>query len=184
LLFCRTIQEAIAFNKGCLAAEILIGAFMNLEKREPSGREKDQASVKLLEKLREQLHSSNSSTARRAAFNLSWMQEDGLDILKEALFSDATKRAKSAAVYGLRKMRGRMKKNALRLLAEGLKYRDRATVDVCQNALAVLKHKAPGKPAPARRGRHPKFQIRDVSAKKTQRRRGERVRGPGNRFSR
>jgi hypothetical protein len=157
---------------------------MRLEKRKPSGREKDQASVKLLEKLREQLHSSNSSTARRAAFNLSWMQDDGLDILKEALFGDAARRTKSAAVYGLRKMRGRMKKIALGVLAEGLRCSDGTTVEACQNALAVLKQKAHGKPAPVRKGRPARFQIKEVSGNRLQRRRGERVRGPGNRFSR
>jgi hypothetical protein len=156
---------------------------MNLEKRKPSGREKDQASVKLLEKLREQLHSSNTSTARRAAFNLSWMQDDGLDILKEALFNDTARRTKSAAVYGLRKMRGRMKKIALGVLSQGLKCSDSDTVYACQNALALLKHPAPGKFSPLRKRRPPRFQIREVSARGVQRRRGERVRGPGNRFS-
>lgn len=157
---------------------------MRLEKRKPSGREKDQASVELLEKLREQLHSSNSSTARRAAFNLSWMQDDGLDILKEALFSDAARRTKSAAVYGLRKMRGRMKKNALGVLAQGLKCSDSTTVEACQNALVVLKQKAAGKPAPVRKRRPARFQIREVSGNRLQKRPGQRVRGPGNRFSR
>lgn len=156
---------------------------MNLGKRKPSGREKDQASVKLLEKLREQLHSSNTSTARRAAFNLSWMQDDGLDILKEALFGDTARRTKSAAVYGLRKMRGRMKKIALGVLSEGLKCSDRDTADACRNALALLKHPAPGKFSPLRKRRPPRFQIREVSARGLQKRRGERVRGPGNRFS-
>jgi len=157
---------------------------MRLEKRKPSGREKDQASVKLLEKLREQLHSSNSSTARRAAFNLSWMQDDGLDILKEALFGDAARRTKSAAVYGLRKMRGRMKKMALGVLSEGLKFSDSTTVEACQNALAVLKQKAHGKAASVRKGRHARFQIREVSGNRLQKRRGERVRRPGSHFSR
>ena len=39
---------------------------MKLEKRTPSGREKDEASVKLLAKLREQLYSSNVSTVRQS----------------------------------------------------------------------------------------------------------------------
>jgi len=56
---------------------------MRLEKRKPSGREKDEASIKLLAQLREKLYSEHVGTARRAAFNLSWMQEDGLEILKE-----------------------------------------------------------------------------------------------------
>jgi len=158
---------------------------MRLEKRKPSGREKDEASIKLLEKLREQLYSSNSSTARRAAFNLSWMQDDGLDILKEALFSGASRRAKSAAVYGLRKMRGRMKKIALEVLFEGSKYSDSITKDVCQNALAVLKQPQRAKAASVRKARPARFQIREISGNRIHNKRhGERVRRPGNRFSR
>jgi len=40
---------------------------MELEKRELSGREKDEASIKLLRKLGEQLYSSDASNRRRAA---------------------------------------------------------------------------------------------------------------------
>jgi hypothetical protein len=89
---------------------------MKLKKRVPSGREKDQQAVELLEQLREKIYCDNSSVARHAAFNLSWMQEDGLEILKEALYGIANRTAKSAAAYGLRKMRGRMKKQALAML--------------------------------------------------------------------
>jgi len=118
---------------------------MSLEKRRPSGREKDEASIMLLAQLREKLYSEHLGSARRAAFNLSWMQEDGLDILKEAIFSRAARRTKSAAAYGLRKMRGRMEKAALEVLSQGLKYPDKNTVAVCQNALLVLKSKVHGK---------------------------------------
>jgi len=83
---------------------------MNLERRPPSGREKDAESVEFLEKLRSKLHHDNISVARRAAYNLSWMQEDGLEILKEALYSNTGRITKTAASYGLRNMRGRMKK--------------------------------------------------------------------------
>ena len=85
------------------------GGVMRLEKRQPSGREKDRPRSSCLEKLREQLYSSNISTVRQSAFHLSWMQEDGLDILREALLVSTSRRAKSAAAYGLRKMRGRMR---------------------------------------------------------------------------
>ena len=112
---------------------------MRLEKRKPSGREKDEASVKLLAKLREQLYCSNISTVRQSAFNLSWMQEDGLDILKEALFGTSPRRTKGAAAYGLRKMRGRMRKLAEDALVEGLKHPDGKTAEICGNALIVLK---------------------------------------------
>ena len=116
---------------------------MRLEKRIPSGREKDEASIKLLAQLREKLYFEHIGTARRAAFNLSWMQEDGLEILKEALFSRAARGTKGAAAYGLRKMRGRMEKAALEVLSQGLKHPDRTAAAVCENALMVLKSRAP-----------------------------------------
>jgi hypothetical protein len=135
---------------------------MRLEKRKPSGREKDEASIELLEKLREQLYSSNISTVRQSAFHLSWMQEDGLDILREALLVSTSRRAKSAAAYGLRKMRGRMRKRAEETLVEGAAHPDLATANISRNALTVLKTgegtgKRPTRPRP--RG---KFEIREV----------------------
>jgi hypothetical protein len=79
---------------------------MESERRKPSGREKDEAAVRLLEKLQDQLRSPDASNRRRAAFNLSWMQEDGLEILKAALYNAVPVTTKNAAAYGLRKMRG------------------------------------------------------------------------------
>jgi len=120
---------------------------MNLKKRQVSGREKDEASINLLARLREKLHADNPSIARRSAFNLSWMQEDGLDILKETLFGRATRMAKSAAAYGLRKMHGRMRKAALEVFKEGLEHTSYDTRITCQSALLRLgvseKEKAP-----------------------------------------
>jgi predicted N-acetyltransferase YhbS len=80
---------------------------MSLGKREPSGREKDEAAVEQLAQLREKLHVDDISKARKAAFNLSWMQEDGLEILTEALFGNFQRTTKKAAAYGLRSMHGR-----------------------------------------------------------------------------
>jgi hypothetical protein len=111
---------------------------MESEKRILTGREKDEASIRLLEKLQEQLRSSDASNRRRAAFNLSWMQEDGLEILKEALIGSDLITTKNAAAYGLRKMRGRMKKMALEVLNQGLKHRDSSTRQVCSSALQLL----------------------------------------------
>ena len=74
---------------------------------------KDEASIKLLEKLKRQLHSSNASIRRRAAFNLSWMQEDGLEILKDILLGDFSVTAQNASAYGLRKMQGRMREEVV-----------------------------------------------------------------------
>ena len=107
-------------------------------------QEKSKAAIRLLEKLRAQLHSSHASNRRRAAFNLSWMQEDGLEILRNALFGDSPVTTKNAAAYGLRKMRGRMKKMALDVLNQGLKRRDSSISQTCRNALQLLGQKTPG----------------------------------------
>ncbi len=121
---------------------------MELEKKETSGREKDEASIKLLRKLREQLYSSDASNRRRAAYKLSWMQEDGLEILKDTLFGSCPVPSRNAAAYGLRKMRGRMKKAALEILEQGLKHRDNSTRGICRNALQMLGKKVPKMAAP------------------------------------
>jgi len=118
---------------------------MKLEKRIPSGREKDEAAIELLAKLREKLHSENVSAARLAAFNLSWKQEDGLDILKETLVGRFSRTAKKAAAYGLRSMKGRMKKMAVEVLKDGLKHSDRTTKAACEKALLLMAGTVPKK---------------------------------------
>jgi len=143
---------------------------MKLEKRQPSGREKDEASVQLLEKLREQLYSSNISTVRQSAFHLSWMQEDGLDILREALLVSTSRRAKSAAAYGLRKMRGRMRKRAEETLVEGTAHQDPATAQISRNALNILKKGKGAAKRPARPRPKGKFEIREVPGRERPRR--------------
>ena len=155
---------------------------MRLEKRKPSGREKDEEALKLLAKLREQLYSSNISIVRQSAFNLSWMQEDGLDILTEALFGNSPRRTKGAAAYGLRKMRGRMRKQAEEALIEGLKHPDSKTAEICGNALIVLKRgKKAAKSGRPSRGKRPKFQIREISNKSRPRHAGTEARRPNHR---
>ena len=100
---------------------------MKLAKRQLTGREKDEAAVQLLEELREQLHMGNLTVVRQTAFHLSWLQEDGFEILKEGLFSkESPRKTKNAASYGLRKMRGRMAKPALEMLKQGAEDTDRA----------------------------------------------------------
>ncbi|OHB68207.1 MAG: hypothetical protein A2Y77_18365 [Planctomycetes bacterium RBG_13_62_9] len=157
---------------------------MRLEKRQPSGREKDEEALKLLEQLREQLYSSNISTIRQSAFHLSWMQEDGLDILKEALLGDTPRRSKGAAAYGLRKMRGRMRKQAEEVLMEGTKHPDPATAETCRNALAVLKKiKLPGKRPFRPKGRGPRFEIKEIPGQDQYKRQPQRPRRPDDRSS-
>jgi hypothetical protein len=113
---------------------------MNLEKREPSGREKNESAVERLEQLREKLYFAENSSARRtAAFRLSWMQEDGFEILSEVLFGDkADKPSRTAAAYGLRSMRGRMKKIARQALTEGAESEKKEIQDVCRHALKII----------------------------------------------
>jgi hypothetical protein len=115
---------------------------MKFEKEKPVGQEKDEAAIERLRQLREKLFSDDISTARLAGFNLSWMQEDGLAILKEALFGDYPRTAKKAAAYGLRSMRGRMKQMASEALKQGLNHRDRITKEACVKALSLMKNKA------------------------------------------
>ena len=134
---------------------------MKLAKRVPSGREKDEAEVELLAKLREKLYSENISTARLAAFNLSWKQEDGLDILKETVFGRGSRTAKKAAAYGLRSMKGRMKKMAVEVLKEGLKNSDRTTRAACEKALLIMSGQAP---KPSGSGRKPRPKRPDIRA--------------------
>jgi hypothetical protein len=137
---------------------------MKLEKRKPTGREKDQAAIELLEELRLKLYNESSSVARRAAFNLSWMQEDGLEILEEALFGPAWHRAKSAACYGLRNMHGRMKKAAREALHKGIQSDDRQTREICLVAMQLMERPPAEKAKPSKPhkvARHPIREMRD-----------------------
>ena len=142
---------------------------MESETRKISGRERDEASIKLLEKLQDQLHSSDASSRRRAAFNLSWLQEDGLGILKDALFGSVPVTTKNAAAYGLRKMRGRMKKMALEILKKGLKYPDNSTREVSRHALKLLGEKVPA-PSNSRRQAAKGLRIQEIQRKNKPRR--------------
>jgi len=159
---------------------------MKLEKRIPSGREKDQAAIELLERLREQLYSPNITIVRKSAFNLSWLQEDGLDILKEALFmDDSPHKTKCAAAYGLRKMRGRMKRMARQVLLEGTQSTNPEIAEVCLNALKVWDQKktpAPPRPKAKRRKKQkrPRFEIRDIPQKGPAANRSKRSGRPAN----
>jgi hypothetical protein len=115
------------------------GGYMSLPERKPSGREKNEAAVFLLAQLREKLHCEEISNARKAAFTLSWMQEDGLDILVEALFGSFPRTTKQAAAYGLRSMNGRMRRLAEEALTRGLTHPNRITKDACTKSLQLMK---------------------------------------------
>ena len=107
------------------------------------GREKDVASVQLLKELEQRVHSSNASIRRKAAYNLAWLQEDGLEVLKRLLFGNFHITTKNAAAYGLRKTQGRMKKVAIEVLRQGLKDKNNSTMQVCRNALVLLGQEVP-----------------------------------------
>ena len=131
--------------------------------------EKHEASEQALERLQEQLHSSNASVRRRAAFNLSWMQEDGLQILRDILLGDFPETTKNAAAYGLRKMQGRMKKMALDVFKEGLRQRNNTTGQISRNALVLLGYKIPQEYLPDKKVDN-KTKIKDFSGKTRPRR--------------
>lgn len=151
-----------------------------MDKRKPSGLEKDEQSIKLLAELREKLHSDDPSIRRKAAYNLSWMQEDGLEILKEALFGHFSRRAKTAAAYGLRKMQGRMKKTARALFETGIKSGDKETRYVCNRAIALLSGKTLKTHEP-RKGRSAKIEIREIHTNGNLRRNPNQRQRSGNR---
>lgn len=160
---------------------------MNLEKRKPSGREKDESAVEHLEQLREKLYFADNSSARRtAAFRLSWKQEDGFDILSEVLFGDkADKPSRTAAAYGLRSMRGRMKKIARQALAEGAESEKKDIREVCQHALKIIANrKQAKKPSRKPRKKYGKKikEFKNVSHKSPRERTPNNKPGNGKRF--
>ena len=110
-------------------------------------RIRDAATIELLKNLRVKLFSENISVARVAAFNLSWLQDDGLAILKEALFGDYSRTVKKAAAYGLRNMKGRMKKLAVEVLEQGQQNHDRMIREACAKSLFLMQNKKAGKKA-------------------------------------
>ncbi len=145
---------------------------MVMEHKEKQDLEKTQESIKLFERLAEKIRSENPSIARKNALNLSWLQEDGLEILKNALIGDETHTTKSAAAYGLRKMQGRMKKIARKLLEDGCDMPDDETKKVCENALRVIKLPTKQKakqPQNQENINTPKIPIREIPTKRTQR---------------
>jgi len=148
---------------------------MALDEKNPEGMEKDAEAIERLRQLREKLFSNDISTARVGGFNLSWMQEDGLAILKEALFGDYSRTTKKAAAYGLRSMHGRMKPMAAEVLTQGLRHSDPMTREACAKSLSIMKGQA-GKESGS--GKH---RIKEIRAKRGSRARSPRRRKPSNR---
>lgn len=138
---------------------------MTEEKKELSDSEKHDAALERLRQLREKLFSRDISTARLAGFNLSWMQEDGLAILKEALFGNYPRTTKKAAAYGLRSMHGRMKKLGAEVLEQGRSHSERITREACAKALAIMNGQLPKKTGP----KPHKDNIRGIAQRRTAR---------------
>lgn len=140
-----------------------------MESHNQPDRVRDAQTIAQLKDLSQKLFSDDINQARLAAHQLSWMQEDGFTILKLGLFGRYPRNTKKAAAYGLRSMKGRMKKAAVDLLKEGLNDRDRTTKAACKKALQLMKILPP---APERRPRsgskHPQ---------KSQRSGGRRIQG-------
>ena len=135
---------------------------MALDNGKPVERQRDEASIELLKKLRGQLLSENISAARLAASTLSWKQEDGLAILKEVLLGTYPRTAKKAAAYGLRSMNGRMRKLASEVLEQGLKHRDRTTKAACIKSISLMKSVVSG-------GAKEKGAVKQVSSRTVER---------------
>ena len=115
-------------------------------------RIRDEATIEKLKQLRQKLMSPDISRARVAGFQLSWMQEDGMAVLQEALFGSYSQTTKRAAAYGMRSMRGRMKKVAVEVLEKGVEHQDRVTRDVSKTSLGLMRGEITIKP-PKRRPR-------------------------------
>jgi len=112
---------------------------MTADEKKSSPKQRDEAAIERLKQLTRKLCSNDITTARLAAYNLSWLQEDGLAILTETLMGDYSRTTKKAAAYGLRSMKGRMKKLGLEVLEKGLNHRDRTTKAACIKALSLVK---------------------------------------------
>ena len=112
---------------------------MKSDGKKSSDKERDEAAIEQLRQLTRKLCSNDITTARLAAFNLSWMQEDGLAILTETLMGNYSRTTKKAAAYGLRSMKGRMKKMGMEVLEQGRRHRDRTTKAACIKALSLIK---------------------------------------------
>ena len=138
---------------------------MTDEKKELSDSEKHEAALERLRQLREKLFSKDISTARLAGFSLSWMQDDGLAILKEALFGNYSNTTKKAAAYGLRSMRGRMKKLGEEALEQGRNHSDHVTREACAKALAIMRGQLPKRSGPGQGKR----KIREIDRKRSPR---------------
>ena len=154
---------------------------MTSEENKRTGGEKDQAAIEALRQLREKLFSKDISTARLAGFKLSWMQEDGLAILREALFGNYSRTAKKAAAYGLRSMHGRMKTLGAEALTQGLSHSDPVTREACSKSLAIMKGEISPKTGSGGKGKSGGHRIKEIRQRRDSRSRQARNNRPAQR---
>lgn len=150
---------------------------MNTEKPNQTDRVRDEATIAKLRELGQKLFSGDINKARLAAHQLSWMQEDGFTILKMALLGNYSRDTKKAAAYGLRSMKGRMKKLAIELLQEGLKDSDLQTHAASKKALQLMKilPPEPARPGKPKRPNRPGQQGQQRSGQRPPQRPGGRI---------
>jgi len=139
---------------------------MKSDETRSSEKERDEAAVEQLRQLTRKLCSNDITIARLAAHNLSWMQEDGLAILTETLMGNYSRTTKKAAAYGLRSMKGRMKKLAVEVLEQGLKHRDRTTKAACIKAISLMKGETSKKEGSQARSQSSKPHIREIQKRR------------------
>jgi hypothetical protein len=135
------------------------------EQQNKTKRKTDEESIKALKEMTKKLCSNDITIARLAAFNLSWMQEDGLAILTNILNGDFTRTSKKAAAYGLRSMKGRMRKLAAEVLQKGLRNRDRTTKAACIKALSLMNKGASKEGSDNKSQETGKFKIQEIQKK-------------------
>jgi hypothetical protein len=140
---------------------------MKSDETKSSGKERDEAAIEQLRQLTRKLCSNDITTARLAAHNLSWMQEDGLAILTETLMGDYSRTTKKAAAYGLRSMKGRMKKMAVEVLEQGLRHRDRTTKAACVKAISLMKGGASKKDSSQSKSQSSRLQIKGIQERRS-----------------
>ncbi|MBA7536947.1 hypothetical protein ES705_29213 [subsurface metagenome] len=96
--------------------------------------------LKNLKKYRAGLRSYIPGHRRIAAYWFSYMQEDGLKELKDVLFDEKTTEGmKRDAGYGLRSMRGQMKKLALKVLEKGFHHTNESVSRASLHSLLLMK---------------------------------------------
>ena len=78
------------------------------------------------------------------------------------MLGDFSRTTKKAAAYGLRSMKGRMKKPATEVLEQGCKNRNRTTRAACIKALAITKGEAVPKSNSGRNRRKPRTPIKEI----------------------